>query len=187
MYIYLYRFYDPLSERWLNRDPIEELGGMNLFAFVDNCPVNYGDPFGLDPGQTFPTKEDAAKDACNYVYPKTQKDGVEYGGWITQTPDKKFTYNLIRGTRDSTRMGPMPDNAAAMYHSHAKGPQKESFSGAAGGVIGFLTRGTGDVRNSDLTGVSSYLVTPSGTIKRYDPDPNMNGKGPISTIGSVFE
>src|SRR5215472_2385232 len=32
---------------WLNKDPIEEKGGVNLYNYVGNCPVNGFDPFGL--------------------------------------------------------------------------------------------------------------------------------------------
>jgi RHS repeat-associated protein len=44
---YGYRFYDPNTGRWLSRDPIEEEGGLNLYAYVFNNPVNQFDPFGL--------------------------------------------------------------------------------------------------------------------------------------------
>ena len=46
MYYYLYRFYDPNLQRWINRDPIQEWGGINLYAFVGNAPVNLVDSFG---------------------------------------------------------------------------------------------------------------------------------------------
>jgi RHS repeat-associated protein len=42
------RFYDPDSGRWLSRDPIRENGGINLYGYVGNDPVNKSDPFGLD-------------------------------------------------------------------------------------------------------------------------------------------
>ena len=45
---YLYRFYDPNLQRWPNRDPIGERGGMNLYRFVGNSPVRRIDPVGLD-------------------------------------------------------------------------------------------------------------------------------------------
>ena len=42
-------FYAPAEQRWLNRDPIEEQGGVNLYAIVRNNPANWRDNFGLDP------------------------------------------------------------------------------------------------------------------------------------------
>ena len=48
MYYYGYRFYDPNFQRWINRDPIGELGGLNLYGYVGNNPISYVDPFGLD-------------------------------------------------------------------------------------------------------------------------------------------
>jgi len=41
------RFYRPDLGRWLNRDPIEEKGGVNLYAFVRNRPTNSYDATGL--------------------------------------------------------------------------------------------------------------------------------------------
>jgi RHS repeat-associated protein len=36
---YDYRYYSPNLGRWLSRDPIGEVGGVNLLVFVANCPV----------------------------------------------------------------------------------------------------------------------------------------------------
>jgi RHS repeat-associated protein len=44
---YGYRYYNPLIGRWLNRDPIDEEGGINLLVFVENNPVSLIDPNGL--------------------------------------------------------------------------------------------------------------------------------------------
>jgi len=43
----VYRAYDPDLGRWLSRDPIAELGGVNLYAYVADNPVHARDPFGL--------------------------------------------------------------------------------------------------------------------------------------------
>ena len=38
-YYYGYRFYSPSLMRWLNRDPIEEEGGLNLYGFCGNNAI----------------------------------------------------------------------------------------------------------------------------------------------------
>jgi RHS repeat-associated protein len=42
-----YRAYDPDTGRWLSRDPIAESGGINLYGYVGNNPVNATDSLGL--------------------------------------------------------------------------------------------------------------------------------------------
>ena len=44
--MYPYQPYSASTGRWLSRDPMEELGGPNLYEFVANDPVQYFDPFG---------------------------------------------------------------------------------------------------------------------------------------------
>ncbi len=45
-YYYLYRFYDPGVQRWLNRDPLGERAGLNSYSFVLNNPLNAVDGNG---------------------------------------------------------------------------------------------------------------------------------------------
>ncbi len=39
-------YYQAEQGRWLNRDPIEEQGGLNLYSFTQNTPINYCDFLG---------------------------------------------------------------------------------------------------------------------------------------------
>jgi len=43
---YGYRYYDPVTGRWPSRDPIEENGGLNLYAFVSNNGIKFWDYLG---------------------------------------------------------------------------------------------------------------------------------------------
>ena len=44
---YGFRYYKPLTGTWLNQDPIEEQGGLNLYGFARNCPISNLDGLGL--------------------------------------------------------------------------------------------------------------------------------------------
>jgi len=43
---YGHRYYKPSTGTWLNRDPLEEEGGINLYTFVQNDSVSYTDMLG---------------------------------------------------------------------------------------------------------------------------------------------
>ena len=46
---YGYRYYDAVRGRWINRDPIEEQGGFNLYAFCFNASLSWIDRLGNAP------------------------------------------------------------------------------------------------------------------------------------------
>ena len=45
---FLFRYYDPNLQRWLNRDISQETGDLNAFRYAVNAPINYFDANGLD-------------------------------------------------------------------------------------------------------------------------------------------
>jgi len=47
LYHFRARWYDPVTGRWLSKDPIGLSGGLNQYAFCGNDPVNNLDPSGL--------------------------------------------------------------------------------------------------------------------------------------------
>ena len=48
LYHFRARWYDTETGRWLSNDPIGISGGLNLYAFCSNDPVNFVDPSGRE-------------------------------------------------------------------------------------------------------------------------------------------
>lgn len=40
------RYYDPVTGRFTQEDPVDLVGGLNLYGYAGADPVNFGDPFG---------------------------------------------------------------------------------------------------------------------------------------------
>ena len=66
LYYYGYRYYSADLDRWLNRDPIAERGGLNIYSFISNRSINDIDNLGL-------------VKVCDWV-PHTKYFCNEYGG-----------------------------------------------------------------------------------------------------------
>lgn len=49
LYYYRARYYDSIIGRFISMDPIYFLGGINLYAYLVNNPINRDDPLGLQP------------------------------------------------------------------------------------------------------------------------------------------
>jgi len=131
LYYYGYRWYAPNLQRWVNRDPIQEEGGINLYRFAQNDSVNFVDLFGLDVEFVkSPSCTDAqlkkVKDAYENVKStkrggeladKLEKSKKKYkiiaapgghdpwqsdvGDWIVVDPDKTPTYDTPYGKSSS--------------------------------------------------------------------------------------
>lgn len=54
LYYYRLRYYDPMEGRFISKDPIGLAGGITLFTYVGNNPVNLRDPLGLAPCNPHP-------------------------------------------------------------------------------------------------------------------------------------
>jgi len=65
-YYYGYRYYSPTQGRWLSRDPLNESGGLHLYAFCGNDPLDRMDPLGLRVPRT-PEEAAAAIEVWNQL------------------------------------------------------------------------------------------------------------------------
>ncbi|NLH73703.1 MAG: RHS repeat-associated core domain-containing protein [Verrucomicrobia bacterium] len=84
---YGYRYYSPGTGRWPSRDPIEEEGGVNLYGFVGNDPIQFIDPFGLE-WKVIRARADRALATCDcgdtvaQLAKKIHLDPADYTKWL---------------------------------------------------------------------------------------------------------
>jgi RHS repeat-associated protein len=90
-----FRPYNASTGRWINRDPIGEAGGTNLYDYVENDPISFVDPSGLD-GVTVPITPLAPP---NYVHTGLQIDTGGGGVW-----DVNGMYAPIKGHKTKLRL-----------------------------------------------------------------------------------
>ncbi len=88
---YGYRYYNPSTGRWLSRDPIGKMGGVNLYSFISNQPTINNHALGLLTWQT--------PIASTRIDPEVEKDDPDfktYGvtTWRTFAP-AAYAYRAI--------------------------------------------------------------------------------------------
>jgi RHS repeat-associated protein len=136
----LYRStYDPNLGRFLNRDPMEEEGGDNLYAYGDDDPSNEIDPLGLYPRRGTPVRPapDFSVDPNSSDFPFiTDTDNFHwYGNWggpHTTSGSRKWREadNFPSGPQDAGWKAPINDRDICYYRHdvclHNSGTIKEA-------------------------------------------------------------
>jgi RHS repeat-associated protein len=72
----LTRAYDPLHARWLNRDPIGELSGTNLYTYTGGNPESLEDPLGLYSAATVTLPDGTQYVPVTYVKNQAQANAL---------------------------------------------------------------------------------------------------------------
>ncbi len=100
-----HRYYDPHSGRFLTRDPISYAGGINLYSYAANNPLNRADPSGLTGEElVLPAAGalggGAAMAAAPYVaigagYGALLYGAWKFGEWTAEQPWNPFTHPAI--------------------------------------------------------------------------------------------
>lgn len=106
-----YRIYEPTKGRWLNRDPIGERGGSNLYSMVGNDAVNQIDVLGHGKICVAPNCKDI--DLSGYMYlaeaePPAPGSAAEEGPKIPRelpSPDKCVEADAIYYPGGATKIG----------------------------------------------------------------------------------
>jgi uncharacterized protein RhaS with RHS repeats len=89
---YTYRYYDPVTGRWPSRDPIEELGGINLYGFVGNDAVDRWDLFGMTPSIF---RDEHTWTSCNTGLPCSESNPMGRGVGSGRNPSGEAAYDFL--------------------------------------------------------------------------------------------
>ena len=130
---------------------------------MNNDPVNYVDLWGLEPGEIFPTIEEAAIDFGITYNDDSIKNNREYGASVYEVADG-YTYTIpSRGTSNRIIMSVSSSNPSiAFLHTHAAyNPEynNEDFSSI-------------DKKTAIRKGIDIYVATPGGTLKVFNSKTN---------------
>lgn len=119
---YGYRYYDCQFGRWLNRDPLEENGGILLYKFVKNEPISWYDVLGGVPACS--NQDEIGRAFADAASQLTQadKERPEYCGTICCVNGRSFGTPPVagKGGRCAPDKSPCPSWAkkVGVYHSH---------------------------------------------------------------------
>jgi len=187
-----WRNYDYAIGRFMSIDPLaEEYNTWSPYAFSGNRVIDSRELEGLEPRSVHTTMDAAAENFGTYYNATSISVNQEYGSTIYQvaTPSGGigYTYSVANiGTTGATvAVSPAPTGAVSTgdIHTHAAydpAYKNNIFSGIPRTGIN-IDSTTGDIGDNNATGLTGYIVTPNGSLQKYEP-----ATGIISTLSTTM-
>jgi RHS repeat-associated protein len=151
MWYYKARIYSPTLGRFLQTDPVGYVGGINIYSYADDDPINSEDPNGLTPDTPDKPKDPQTPSGCG-----TRIAGQSTSGCLTYAEAKSEDGARRRPTRS---LLPPPPVAA---------PATASQEGLLSRALGVLARaGRGSVLYLTLLLSGDTRQEPQARFIRY--------------------
>jgi RHS repeat-associated protein len=136
---YGYRYYGPATGRWLSRDPTGERGGVNLYGFVRNTPLNLFDYLGLDASD---------KPCCDH--PCDKEGATELTG--------EYASVLLPGEQNIGDPNVVDEMSKKIKKALWACKRQGSYVGQVGGVVLAITTKTAKDLEEYQNGIKLYTV-----------------------------
>lgn len=175
-----YRAYSPVLGRWVNRDPIGESVGSNLFCYVNNNPLTFVDLAGLSPGTPFDSPGGAAKDAMPNSPTTNEYGGLVYfddrtGKFYASPPVTGTPGNVVPSMAGIPTYDPCHTHIIGDYHAHTPGGTEYWHGWDKMGVNHDSDQHPPLTYNKKTYWWTGYLRTPSGKFLFYEPHSGTEG------------
>ena len=112
LYYCRHRYYQARTGQWLTRDPIGEAGGVNLYAYVGNSPINLVDPMGLTAGEI----ADGISNWLGGMRDSMHSDGTGAWDWMGNGAMDSIV-DIVDGFTQPLRLGESSGIAAGNEHA----------------------------------------------------------------------
>jgi RHS repeat-associated protein len=177
------RYYSPKHGRFVNRDPIEEAGGMNLYAFCLNNPINRWDILGNDDNTVDNNTDLFAPDISdgtdldaeiNQLLGFQANATFDFGSSSSPAPtasmqssDPNAQGSAGQSANGSAPSAPVPGNSAQVPDSTLQVAGTTSATPNSGGYwqsVGQVLQGEGSAVVGLAQGIGNSLLDPIGTL-----------------------
>lgn len=199
-YDYGARQYFPSLPIWDMMDPkSEEDYGISPYVYCRNNPIRMVDKDGKRPGDFFLTMDAAAIDFGLFYNDNSIRENREYGTFIYRVTNKNgvtgYSYSFAtKGDFRTIESSALPNGhiPTATIHTHGASTAGKNieyydneFSGIRKGMNGEYIKNKKELKQTSVYDIgysnerqiTSYLVTPNGSLQKYDPK-----SGNITTI-----
>ena len=163
------RQYDSRLGRFWSIDPkTKQFASWSPYLFAGNNPIRFMDINGEGLGDLFGSIDAAASDFGNTYNDNSISEKKEYGSTIIRVVKDNTIYYMYTTPNKAANASVMPSKPNALeggtvvadIHTHGayeKGYLNNVFSDT-------------DKKDNDKKKILGYVVTPNGTLQRYDPD-----------------
>jgi RHS repeat-associated protein len=180
-FYYRHRYYNPEIGRFISEDPVGiNSGDLNFYRYTWNNPLNWLDPYGLAPGDPYPSARAAGVQAVRDINPTSIQQSIEYAGRVYQNFDGSYSYTPPNpGTAAGSNPGRVPIGTqnAGYYHTHGSN---------SNGVYDDEHFSPTDQNLAEQEGQPGFLGTPQGgnTVQIYTPPalPLAPNTGTVTTV-----
>lgn len=175
------RYYSPSLGRFINRDPSEEQGGLNLYAFCSNNGINAWDYLGLIEGQI--RAGGRAWDIVHTTWDTPEVDVIGQGINIYEGTDPISRVKAFAGNAAAGTVGGEADRLRAEQAFNA--PITASVVVGAGGQAYMVLQGESvmDLANSGAFSTGTSLYLPSASPAPVNPTPVCFAAGTLVSTG----